>query len=89
MNTMQANLSETLERFEANSAKREAEWAKRETRLLLAIAGMFAVAVAVLGYLTSQRQAPAPQPTVIITIPQAPAVSAPAAAAETPATAAP
>ena len=44
MNTMQADLSATLERFRADMAN-------RETRMLLAIAGMIGLAVAILGFL--------------------------------------
>ena len=44
MNTMQADLSATLERFRANVAR-------RETRMLLAMAAMIGLAVAVLGFL--------------------------------------
>ena len=44
MKTMQADLSATLERFRADMAN-------RETRMLLAIAGMIGLAVAILGFL--------------------------------------
>ena len=67
---------------ETRMASRETEGAKRETRMLLAMAGMIALAVAVLGYLDSQPQAPAPQAPVTINMPpQAPAVPAPASEA--------
>ncbi len=59
MNTMQADLSATLERFRVDlerfrvdMAQRDVEAAKRETRMLLAIAGMLGLAVAVIGFLT-------------------------------------
>ncbi len=51
MNTMQADLSATLERFLVDMATRDVEAAKRETRMLLAIAGMLGLAVAVIGFL--------------------------------------
>ncbi len=51
MNTMQADLSATLERFRVDMATRDVEAAKRETRMLLAIAGMLGLAVAVVGFL--------------------------------------
>ena len=79
---MQANVNSTLNEMRAESAR-------RETRLLLAMAGMITLAVAVLGlglaihgYLTGQPQAPAPQSPVTINMPpQAPAVPAPASEA--------
>ena len=74
MNTMQANLAETLERFEANSAR-------RETRLILAVAGILGLGLAIHGYITGQTPAPSAQQPVIV-IPSAPV---PAPAAETPA----
>ena len=51
MNTMQADLSATLERFRADMAKRETEGARRETRMLLAMAAMIGLAVAIIGFL--------------------------------------
>ena len=51
MNTMQADLSATLERFRADMARRDTEAARRETRMLLAMAGMIGLAVAILGFL--------------------------------------
>ena len=51
MNTMQADLSATLERFRADMAKHEKEGAKRETRMLLAMAAMIGLAVAIIGFL--------------------------------------
>ena len=58
MNTMQADLSATLERFRADMARlsegmarRDTEAAKRETRMLLAVAAMIGLAVAILGFL--------------------------------------
>ena len=44
MNTMQADLSAALERFRADMAA-------RETRMLLAIAGMIGLAVAIIGFM--------------------------------------
>ena len=51
MNTMQADLSATLERFRADMARRDTEAAKRETRTLLAMAAMIGLAVAIIGFL--------------------------------------
>ena len=51
MNTMQADLSATLERFRADMAKRETEGARRETRMLLAMAAMIGLAVTIIGFL--------------------------------------
>lgn len=51
MNTMQADLSATLERFRADMAKRETEGARRETRMLLVMAAMIGLAVAIIGFL--------------------------------------
>ena len=101
MKTMQAEYAGTLDRFRAETtsaldrlradmASRETEGAKRETRMLLAMAGMITLAVAVLGlglamhgYLTGRPQAPAPQSPVTINMPpQAPSVAAPAPQAD-------
>ncbi len=51
MNTHQAAYETALERIERRMAERDAEFAKRETRLILAIGGMIAIAAAVLGVL--------------------------------------
>ena len=62
MNTMKAEYKTDIARLaediakrdasrDAAAAKRDVEAAKRETRQLLAIAGMIAVAVAILGFL--------------------------------------
>ena len=80
---LEERMETTLARNESAIDRLRADMASRETRLLLAMAGMITLAVAVLGlglaihgYLTGQPQAPAPQPPVTINnIP--PAVSAP------------
>ncbi|MCY4258910.1 MAG: hypothetical protein OXC91_01420 [Rhodobacteraceae bacterium] len=46
---MQASVDASLARIDTNSAKIREDMAKRETRLLLAIAGMFGLAVTTLG----------------------------------------
>jgi len=58
MKTMQAEyktdiarLAEDAAKRDAEAAKRDAEAAKRETRMIVTIAGLLAVAVAVLGFI--------------------------------------
>ncbi len=52
MKTMQAEYKTDIARLAEESAKRDAEAAKRETRLLLAIGAMLAVGFTALGFLT-------------------------------------
>ena len=79
---LEERMETTLARNESAIDRLRADMASRETRMLLAMAGMIALAVAVLGYLDSQPQAPAPQSPVTINMPpQAPAVPAPASEA--------
>ncbi len=49
MKTMQAEYKTDIARLAEDNAKRDAEAAKRETRLIVTIAGLLAFAVAVLG----------------------------------------
>ncbi|MDE0047715.1 MAG: hypothetical protein OXU19_17960 [bacterium] len=51
MKTMQAEYKTDIARLAEDNAKRDAEAAKRETRLIVTIAGLLAFAVAVLGLL--------------------------------------
>ena len=51
MKTMQAEYKTDIARLAEDMAKRDAEAARRETRLLLSMAGLLAVAVAILGLL--------------------------------------
>ncbi|MCY3873846.1 MAG: hypothetical protein OXF88_06090 [Rhodobacteraceae bacterium] len=51
MNAKVAELESAADRLRADMAQRGEDAAKRKTRLLLAIAGMFAIAVAVIGIL--------------------------------------
>ena len=51
MNTKQAEYKTDIARLAEDMAKRDTESAKRETRNLLAIFGMIALAVAILGLL--------------------------------------
>jgi len=51
MEIMKADLSATLEGFRTDMATAREEAAKRETRLILVMAGMITAAVAVLGIL--------------------------------------
>lgn len=51
MNTKQAEYKTDIARLAEDAAKRDAEAAKRETRLIVTIAGLLAVAVAVLGFI--------------------------------------
>ncbi len=51
MNTKAAETESALDRLRADMAARDTDAAKRETRMLLAIAGMIGLAVAVLGVL--------------------------------------
>ncbi len=50
MKTMQADYKTDIARLAEDAAKRDAEAAKRETRLILAMAGFIAVAVAILSF---------------------------------------
>ena len=49
MKTLQADLTATLEGFRTDQAKLREDMAKRETRMLLAVAGMIGLAVTILG----------------------------------------
>ena len=51
MKTMQAEYKTDIARLAEDMAKRDAEATRRETRLLLSMAGLLAVAVAILGLL--------------------------------------
>lgn len=51
MNTKAAETESALDRLRADMAARDTDAVKRETRMLLAIAGMIGLAVAVLGFL--------------------------------------
>jgi len=51
MKTMQAEYKTDIARLAEDAAKRDAEAAKRETRLIVTIAGLLAVAVAILGFI--------------------------------------
>ena len=51
MNTMQADLSATLERFRADMAKRETDWAKRDKDNLRWQVGLWIAAVVIIGIL--------------------------------------
>lgn len=51
MKTMQAEYKTDIARLAEDMAKRDAEAARRETRLLLSTAGLLAVAVTILGIL--------------------------------------
>ena len=51
MKTMQAEYKTDIARLAEDMAKRDAEAVRRETRLLLSMAGLLAVAVAILGLL--------------------------------------
>ncbi len=50
MKTMQAEYKTDIARLAEDAAKRDAEAARRETRLILAMAGFIAVAVAILSF---------------------------------------
>ena len=51
MNTHQAKYLSALDRLRADMASRETEGAKRETRMLLAMAAMIGLAVAIIGFM--------------------------------------
>ena len=51
MKTHQAEYKTALERMERRMAERDAEAAKRETRLLLSIAGMMVLGLTTLGFI--------------------------------------
>ena len=53
MNTRQAEYESALDRFRADMASMREDFAARETRMLLAIAGMLGLAVAILGFVLS------------------------------------
>ncbi len=53
MNTMQAEYRTDIARLAEDMAKRDAEAAKRETRLILATAGMFVVGLTIFGFVTA------------------------------------
>ncbi|MCY4168008.1 MAG: hypothetical protein OXD36_00655 [Rhodobacter sp.] len=51
LNEMRANVNSTLSGMRADMAAHREDAARRETRLILAIAGMIGLAVAVIGFL--------------------------------------
>lgn len=59
MKTMQAEYKTDIARLAEDAAKRDAEAAKRETRLILAMAGFIAVAVAILSFTGYSNKGPA------------------------------